>query len=50
MFQQLMRYDSDWRSHHRRYMDEPSPVKQFVAITITLGALILFLMLMPWSM
>lgn len=47
MLQQLRRYDNDWRSHHRRHMDESSLVKQITAITILLVSLIIILTFMP---
>jgi len=47
MLDQLTRYETDWRKHHRRFMDEPSIIKQVVELAAMLSSLILLLMLLP---
>ncbi len=47
MFNQLMHYDSDWRRHHRRYMDQASLVRQIVTFCVTVFALVMLLMFFP---
>ena len=44
MFNQLMRYDRNWRCNHRRYMDEASFIKQITVFCILMTSLVLFLM------
>lgn len=47
MFNQFTRYDTDWRKHHRRFMDEPSIIRQVIEIVIMLTVLLLLLFLLP---
>ena len=47
MFHQLLRYDNNWRNHHRRYMDEPSLIKLVIIIAILLAMLIFILAFIP---
>lgn len=46
MLNQFMRYDTDWRNHHRRFMDEPSIIKQIIEIVVIVSILGLLLVLL----